>query len=172
MRYITKPAPSTSRRAERSKGLAQVILSVIFGQQSCKLKARKFTSWNQRFWVDVSSAGGYRRANPCARHPLRFPAAASCSCVYVDGITYAAIGIGATTAIFTLTQAIMLRSLPVADPAYLYRIGDTEECCVEGWEDGGWSLFSYQLYQRLAAAAPEFEETTAFQSAPGVYSIR
>jgi hypothetical protein len=43
-----------------------------------------------------------------------------------------AIGIGATTAIFTLTQAIMLKSLPVADPARLYRIGDTEECCVEG----------------------------------------
>jgi predicted permease len=83
-----------------------------------------------------------------------------------------AIGIGATTAIFTLTHAIMLTSLPVADPAQLYRIGDTGECCVEGWEDDDWSLFSYRLYQRLAAAAPEFEETTAFQAAPGIYSIR
>jgi predicted permease len=83
-----------------------------------------------------------------------------------------AIGIGATTAIFTLADAIILKSLPVADPAQLYRIGDTEECCGEGWEDGDWSLFSYQLYQRLAAAAPEFEETTAFQAAPGIYSIR
>ena len=83
-----------------------------------------------------------------------------------------AIGIGATTAIFTLTHAIMLTSLPVANPGQLYRIGDTEECCVEGWEDDDWSLFSYQLYQRLAAAAPEFEETTAFQAAPGIYSIR
>jgi predicted permease len=83
-----------------------------------------------------------------------------------------AIGIGATTAIFTLTQAIMLKSLPVADPARLYRIGDTGECCVEGWEDDDWSLFSYSLYQRLAAAAPEFEETTAFQAAPQIYSIR
>ena len=83
-----------------------------------------------------------------------------------------AIGIGATTAIFTLTQAIMLKSLPVADPARLYRIGDTGECCVEGWEDDDWSLFSYQLYQRLAAAAPEFEETTAFQASPQIYSIR
>jgi predicted permease len=83
-----------------------------------------------------------------------------------------AIGIGATTAIFTLTQAIMLKSLPVADPARLYRIGDTGECCVEGWEDNDWSLFSYSLYQRLAAAAPEFEETTAFQAAPGIYGIR
>jgi len=42
-----------------------------------------------------------------------------------------AIGIGATTSIFTLTQAIMLKSLPVADPVQLYRFGDTGECCVE-----------------------------------------
>ena len=83
-----------------------------------------------------------------------------------------AIGIGATTAIFTLVHAIMLKSLPVTDPAQLYRIGDTMTCCVDGWEDDDWSLFSYQLYQRLAAAAPEFEETTAFQAAPQIHSIR
>ena len=62
--------------------------------------------------------------------------------------------------------------MPVADPAQLYRIGDTQECCIEGWEDDDWSLFSYQLYQRLAAAAPEFEETTAFQARRRSYSIR
>ena len=83
-----------------------------------------------------------------------------------------AIGIGATTAIFTLVHAIMLKSLPVADPAQLYRIGDTQECCIEGWEDDDWAVFSYQLYQRLAAAAPEFEETTAFQDTTWIYSIR
>jgi predicted permease len=83
-----------------------------------------------------------------------------------------AIGIGATTAIFTLTHAIMLKSLPVTDPASLYRIGDSQECCVEGWPDDDWSIFSYQLYQRLAAAAPEFEETTAFQASPHTYGIR
>ncbi len=83
-----------------------------------------------------------------------------------------AIGIGATTAIFTLVHAIMLKSLPVADPAQLYRIGDSQTCCIAGWEDDDWSLFSYQLYQRLAAAAPEFEETTAFQAATRIYSIR
>jgi predicted permease len=83
-----------------------------------------------------------------------------------------AIGIGATTAIFTLVHSIMLKSLPVSDPAQLVRIGDTEECCSEGWEDDDWSLFSYQLYQRLAAAAPEFEETTAFSAAPMMYGFR
>ncbi len=83
-----------------------------------------------------------------------------------------AIGIGATTAIFTLVHAIMLKSLPVADPAQLYRIGDRQVGGVAGWEDDDWSLFSYQLYQRLAAAAPEFEETTAFQASPQIHSIR
>ena len=83
-----------------------------------------------------------------------------------------AIGIGATTAIFTLVHAIMLKSLPVTDPAQLYRIGDTQECCIEGWEDDDWSIFSYQLYQRLAAAAPEFEATTAFQASTWIYSVR
>ena len=48
----------------------------------------------------------------------------------VTAILTLAIGIGATTAIFTLVHAIMLKSLPVADPAQLYRIGDTQDCCV------------------------------------------
>ena len=34
-----------------------------------------------------------------------------------------ALGIGGTTAIFTLIHAVMLRSLPVSDPAQLYRVG-------------------------------------------------
>jgi hypothetical protein len=41
-----------------------------------------------------------------------------------------ALGIGGTTAIFTLIDAVMLRSLPTADPARLYRVGDGDECCV------------------------------------------
>lgn len=43
-----------------------------------------------------------------------------------------ALGIGATTAIFSLVNAIMLRSLPVVDPASLYRIGEGTDCCVDG----------------------------------------
>ena len=35
-----------------------------------------------------------------------------------------ALGIGATAAIFTLIQQVMLRSLPVAKPEQLWRIGD------------------------------------------------
>jgi predicted permease len=75
-----------------------------------------------------------------------------------------AIGIGATTGIFTLIHSIMLKSLPVAEPSQLFRIGDRDTCCTVGWEDDDWSLFSYPLAQRLAEAAPEFEEVTAFQA--------
>jgi len=35
-----------------------------------------------------------------------------------------ALGIGATTAIFTLVHQVMLKSLPVTKPAELWRIGD------------------------------------------------
>jgi len=85
-----------------------------------------------------------------------------------------ALGIGATTAIFTLVHAVMLRSLPVVDPSRLYRLGDNQECCVSGGprDDGRWSLFSYELFKRLQAATPEFEELAAFQANPNLYSVR
>ena len=85
-----------------------------------------------------------------------------------------ALGIGATTAIFTLVHAVMLRSLPVVDPSRLYRLGDDQECCVNGGprENGRWSLFSFELFQRLKAATPEFEELAGFQSHSYVYSVR
>ncbi len=37
-----------------------------------------------------------------------------------------ALGIGATTAIITLVNAVLLRSLPVKNPAGLWRVGDNE----------------------------------------------
>src|SRR5260370_36246228 len=47
-----------------------------------------------------------------------------------------ALGIGGTTAIFTLIHAVMLRSLPVTDPGRLYRVGEGDDCCVEGGAAG------------------------------------
>ena len=78
-----------------------------------------------------------------------------------------ALGIGGTTAIFTLIHAVMLRSLPVSDPARLYRVGDGADCCVEGGPQDRWGMFSFPLYERLKAAAPEFEEMAAFQAGGG-----
>src|ERR671926_894518 len=75
-----------------------------------------------------------------------------------------ALGIGGTTAIFTLMHAVMLRSLPVSDPARLYRVGDGDDCCVEGGPQDRWGMFSFPLYERLKAETPEFEEVAAFQA--------
>src|SRR5260370_25223328 len=83
-----------------------------------------------------------------------------------------ALGIGGTTAIFTLIDAVMLRSLPVADPATLYRIGDGDDCCVEGGPQDKWGMFSFPLFERLKAQAPEFEEVTAFQAGLGRVGVR
>lgn len=83
-----------------------------------------------------------------------------------------ALGIGGTTAIFSLIHTVMLKSLPVADPASLYRIGDGNDCCVEGGPQDRWGMYSYPLYQRLKANLPEFEEVTAFQAGPNRMSVR
>src|SRR6201986_491637 len=84
-----------------------------------------------------------------------------------------ALGIGATTAIFSLIYSVMLKSLPVVDPSTLYRIGSGNDCCVEGGpQDGEWGLYSYPLFQRVQAAAPEFEQITAFQAAGVQFSVR
>ena len=79
----------------------------------------------------------------------------------ITAVITLALGIGATTAIFTLVQGILLRSLPVADPAQLYRIGDTDDCCVNGGfvgDNGDFDIFSYDLYLHLKNSAPEFEQ--------------
>src|SRR5690349_10685068 len=83
-----------------------------------------------------------------------------------------ALGIGGTTAIFTLIHAVMLRSLPVADPASLYRLGDGDNCCVQGGPQDRWGMFSFPLFERLKANAPEFELVTAFQAAGARMSVR
>src|SRR3989449_4260082 len=83
-----------------------------------------------------------------------------------------ALGIGGTTAIFTLIHAVMLRSLPVADPARLYRIGDGDDCCVEGGPQNRWGMFSFPLFERLKADMPEFDEVTAFQAGNWRMSVR
>jgi len=86
-----------------------------------------------------------------------------------------ALGLGANTAIFSLVHDILLRSLPVADPARLYRIGDQTSCCYfDGFEgdDGDFDLFSYDLFHRFQQAAPEFEQLAAVQAGGGSYSVR
>ena len=90
----------------------------------------------------------------------------------ITAVLTLALGIGGTTAIFTLINAVMLRSLPVSDPARLYRIGDGPNCCVQGGPQDRWGMFSLPLFERLKAELPEFEEVTAFQAGGGRLSVR
>jgi predicted permease len=87
-------------------------------------------------------------------------------------VTTLALGIGGTTAIFTLIHAVMLRSLPVTDPSLLYRVGDGDDCCVQGGPQDRWGMYSYPLFERLRASTPEFEEVAAFQAGGARLSAR
>jgi len=77
-----------------------------------------------------------------------------------------ALGIGANSAIFTLVNAILLHKLPVTDPKTLIRIGDKDDCCVNGgWnDDGNYSLFATDTYYMFKKSLPEFEELAAMES--------
>jgi len=90
----------------------------------------------------------------------------------LTAIVTVALGVGGTTAIFSLIHAVMLRSLPVADPAALYRIGEGNDCCVEGGPQDHWGMYTYPLFERLKAAGPEFEEVAAFQAGDWRFSVR
>jgi macrolide transport system ATP-binding/permease protein len=86
-----------------------------------------------------------------------------------------ALGIGANTAIFTLVQGILLRSLPVHDPSRLYRIGDKDDCCYYNNfqnDNGDFDLFSYDLYLQMKQSAPEFEQLAAVEAAGDGFTIR
>ena len=77
-----------------------------------------------------------------------------------------ALGIGANSAIFTLVNAILLHNLPVTDPKTLVRIGDSDDCCVNGgWSDNGdYSLFATDTYYMFKKSLPEFAELAAMES--------
>src|ERR1700721_1687481 len=87
-----------------------------------------------------------------------------------------ALGIGATTAIFTLAHQVMLKSLPVANPDELWRIGDKIRCCNWGGytqgDDGNFSLFSWEMYKNFRERTPEFTDLAALQAGNAPLGVR
>lgn len=83
-----------------------------------------------------------------------------------------AIGIGATTAIFTLIHAVLLKSLPVVRPEQLYTIGDAKRIGVFSGMEGDWDVVSHDLYKYLRDHTDGFYELAAFQADPRRIGVR
>ncbi|MBS1786590.1 MAG: ABC transporter permease [Acidobacteria bacterium] len=87
-----------------------------------------------------------------------------------------ALGIGTTTAIFTLVHQVMLKSLPVTKPEELWRVGDKVRCCNWGGytqgDDGNFSLFSYEAYKNFRENTPEFTDLAALQAGNAPLGVR
>src|SRR5437660_7045347 len=85
-----------------------------------------------------------------------------------------ALGIGATTSIFTLVHAVLLKSLPVANPGELYRLGREARCCYWGGysQEKEFSLVSYDLYKHLRDNTHGFAELAAFSAVEPLVGVR
>src|SRR5882672_7078827 len=85
-----------------------------------------------------------------------------------------ALGIGATTSIFTLVHAVLLKSLPVANPGELYRLGKESRCCYQGGysQEKEFSRVSYDLYKCLRDNTKGFSELAAFPASRHLIGVR
>ena len=97
----------------------------------------------------------------------------------ITAVLTLALGIGATTAIFTLVQQVMLQSLPVNRPDQLWRIGDQPHCC--NWagysednddKSGDWNLFPWEAYKLFRANTPGFQDLAALQAGNQPLAVR
>src|SRR5919197_2334509 len=64
-----------------------------------------------------------------------------------------ALGVGAITGIFSLVNAVLLRSLPIAAPEQL--------ALIDGQYENRWSLISYPMYRDLAERQQVFSDVVA-----------
>jgi predicted permease len=72
-----------------------------------------------------------------------------------------ALGIGANTAIFSLVDQVMLRMLPVHDPAHLVVLHGEDDIDGTTAQDNYESVFSYPMYRRLRADGRAFSGVVA-----------
>jgi predicted permease len=86
-----------------------------------------------------------------------------------------ALGIGANTAIFTLVNAVMLKSLPVEKPEELVLFsGTTSEgtSLQDGPGTGVWERFSYSSYEYFRDHNQSFQELAALRTGNARLSVR
>ncbi|MBV8865304.1 MAG: ABC transporter permease [Acidobacteriaceae bacterium] len=92
----------------------------------------------------------------------------------LTSIAILGLGIGAVTSIFTLAYAVLFRSLAVAQPAELVKLGKAASCCYTGVysQSPETSLVSYNLYRYFQSHAMGFAELAAFSASVDFYGVR
>jgi hypothetical protein len=85
----------------------------------------------------------------------------------VVAVATLALGIGANTAIFSMLNAVVLRSLPVRDPRQLMLFGKgTWAGSMDSLPDRSWQLFSYPFFREFRQQNQAFSEVAAISSIP------
>jgi putative ABC transport system permease protein len=154
-------------RSGISESEARRLTRIEFGgieqiKEDCR--ERRGTMWLESLLQDVRYALRQLRKSPAFT---------------LTAVLTLALGIGATTAIFTLVQQVMLQSLPVNRPDQLWRIGDQPHCC--NWagysqdsddEPNDWNLFPWEAYELFRANTTGFQDLAALQAGNESLAVR
>jgi len=144
------------RQQQEERGLgeddAHAAAKRRFGN-AASLKERSHSAWGWSWLESLAQDTTYG-----VRSMLRSPG------ITAVALLSLALGIGANSAIFSLMDAVMLRSLPVTDPGRLLLLGLAKD---DGITDGfgETDLYSYPVYRRFQ------QQTHTFSSVAAVFSL-
>src|ERR1700722_6568728 len=113
------------------------------------LKEKSYMVWGWEWFEHLVQDVNYG-----VRAMLRSPG------VTIVALLSLALGIGANTAIFSLMDAVMLRSLPVKEPGRLALFGDASDCCISDYFPNQ-MLYSYPFYREMQKKNQVFSDVAA-----------
>ena len=143
-------------------------LSPVAANQAANRKFGNITRLKEKSmmtWGSESLESFFHDAAYGARALLRSPA------LTLVALLSLALGIGANTAIFSLLDAVMLRSLPVKEPAQLVLLGKGDTYGISD-DFARTNLYSYPFYRQMQQKNQVFSDTAAiFSMVNGAYGF-